>query len=84
MGIYIPHPGNAAVQAFIATYAPAPTGAINDDFRSAVLAYLEVTDTGQSIDDVWKLFLTDKYGTFVGLHVANYEPEANFEFVPEE
>lgn len=82
--IYPPSIADSRVAEFIDTYSPDPTGAVNDDFRTAMLAYLEIEDEGQDLEEVWKAYLIDRFGYHVGQHINHYTPEEEFEFDPEE
>lgn len=79
MSIYIPNPNDPLVQQFIEAHGPS-TGSINDRFAGAIRNALGITDSKLQIDDLWKIYLKDTYGEFRGLHVGNYESEADFEF----
>jgi hypothetical protein len=73
MSIYLPDTENLNVKAFITANVVAPTGNINDDFRTALIVDLGLpADTSLSIEDLWKLYLLAKYPEFNGNHVLNY------------
>lgn len=76
MGIYIPNFNDSRIRAFC-TSAGQPISV--DGFRRALIS---VTGASSSLstDDLWRLFLIGKYGTFKGLHVANYGTETSFGF----
>jgi len=69
---YIPNPNLAQTQAFINEYVESPTGSIQDDFKNALKNVLDLPNSNLTIDDLWKLYLTNRFGYFVGNHPNHY------------
>lgn len=75
MAIYLPSFSDTRIKEFC---TDAGYNADVDGFYKALCTELGVTSG--HIDDLWKQYLTGKYGTYLGPNISAYENEADFEF----
>lgn len=73
--IYMPNFADQRVIDFCTGHSQRPD---LDGFYKSLCAELGVT--GGQIDELWKQYLTGKYGTYLGPNINAYENEADFEF----
>jgi|CXWL01.1.fsa_nt_gi hypothetical protein len=73
MSIYLPNFNDSRVVTFCGS-----DGVNVDGFYQALLT--ATSQTSGHISDLWKLFLTNKYGYYNGPHITGYESEDTFSF----
>jgi hypothetical protein len=72
--IYLPNFADSRVIAFCVAAGQRPD---NDGFYKALRS---ATGATGGVEDLWKIYLTQKYGAYKGPHIANYEKEESFTF----